>query len=413
MKQFLSILNFEYKSVVKNKTFIISTVVIMLVTAIILSIPFFTDIFKRDEDKSAKDEENKVIVFTETGCDVNEFLPYIRDAFPKSAIVIEETNTDAVKEKINKDEADMGLLIDSDTSYKLIQKNAKMYDQTRYTLDEIFVTKYKLDFMLENGISLEEAKNVLSVTIDSDVIEIGKNQQKNFMYTYILIFALYFTVLMYGQVVITSVVTEKSSRAMEILITSAKPINLMFGKIIGAAFAGITQIVAILGTCLVFYQINRPYLKDNPIAQSVFGMPISMMLYVLLFFVLGFFLYAFMFGAMGSLASRLEDTNTLVTPVMLLFVGAFFVVMFSISSGNVESTLMKVVSYIPFTSPMAMFARIAMGDPSAIEVIVSVAILIGFTCLIGWVSAKIYRIGILLYGNPPKPKEIIKALKQN
>ena len=117
-----------------------------------------------------------------------------------------------------------------------------------------------------------------------------------------------------------------------------------------------------------------------------------------------------MFGAVGSTASKLEDINTSVMPITMLFVIAFVVVMTSMSSGNVDNTLMVVCSYIPFTSPMAMFTRIAMSTVPIYEIAASIAVLIGSAAAVGFVSAKIYRTGVLLYGSKPKLTSLLKAV---
>ncbi len=126
-----------------------------------------------------------------------------------------------------------------------------------------------------------------------------------------MIFALYIVIIMYGQMIATSVATEKSSRAMELLITSAKPVSMMFGKVIAACLAGLIQLIAVFGTGLVCFQLNRSYWKDNQLISSVFDMPVWLLGYMLLFFILGFFIYAFLYGAIGSTASKVEDINPL------------------------------------------------------------------------------------------------------
>ena len=131
---------------------------------------------------------------------------------------------------------------------------------------------------------------------------------------------------------------------------------------------------------------------------------------MLVFFVLGFFIYAFLYGAIGSTASKLEDINTSVMPITMLFIIAFMVVMFSLASGNVDNTLMKVCSFGPFTSSMAMFTRIAMSTVPWYEILISVLILIGSVAGIGVISAKIYRVGVLLYGTTPKIGSILKTV---
>lgn len=109
---------------------------------------------------------------------------------------------------------------------------------------------------------------------------------------------------------------------------------------------------------------------------------------MLIFFILGFLIYAFLYGAIGSTASKLEDINTSVMPVTMLFVIAFVVVVFSFSAGTVGTMLMKVCSFVPFTSPMAMFTRIAMSTVPVYEIVISIAVLVGSVAGVGFVSAK-------------------------
>ena len=200
---------------------------------------------------------------------------------------------------------------------------------------------------------------------------------------------------------------------MEVLITSAKPTSMMFGKVLASCIAGLVQLVAVFGSALIFYNINKHSWGDNMIVQSIFNIPVDLFVYMLVFFVLGFLIYAFMYGAIGSTASKLEDINTSVMPITFLFIIAFFVVMFSMTSGSVDTTLMKVCSYIPFTSPMAMFTRLCMSTVAWYEIAISIAILIGSTVGIGVLAAKIYRVGVLMYGNKPKIGNIIKTVFRN
>ncbi|MBP3436036.1 MAG: ABC transporter permease, partial [Clostridia bacterium] len=132
--------------------------------------------------------------------------------------------------------------------------------------------------------------------------------------------------------------------------------------------------------------------------------------YMLVFFLLGFLIYAFLYGAISSTVSKLEDINTAVQPVTFLFLFGFMVVIFSMTSGSVDNVLMTVCSYIPLTSPMAMFTRIAMSAVSWYEIAISIVILVASTFGIGVLSAKIYRVGVLMYGTSPKIGNIIKAV---
>lgn len=225
-----------------------------------------------------------------------------------------------------------------------------------------------------------------------------------------MIFALYMVILLYGQMVATNVAFEKSSRAMELLVTSAKPTAMMFGKVIASCLAGLIQLVCVFGSAFLFYNLNKSYWSDNMIIDSIFGIPLDLLLFMLLFFVLGFFIYAFMYGAVGSTVSKLEDINTAVMPITMLFIIAFIVVMVSMSSGNVDTPIMVICSFVPFTSPMAMFTRIAMSTVPIYQIVISVLLLIGSVVGVGVLSARIYRVGVLLYGTSPKISSVLKAV---
>jgi ABC-2 type transport system permease protein len=149
---------------------------------------------------------------------------------------------------------------------------------------------------------------------------------------------------------------------------------------------------------------------QNPIISSIFDIPIELFLFMIVFFVLGFLIYAFLFGAIGSTASKLEDINTSVMPITFLFVIGFMVVVFSMTGGSIDNLAMKICSYVPFTSPMAMFTRIAMSTVAWYEILISILILVGSVVGIGVLSARIYRVGVLLYGTPPKLTKILKTV---
>jgi ABC-2 type transport system permease protein len=287
-----------------------------------------------------------------------------------------------------------------------------LYDANTEIANTVLQQIYQMNAMINSGMTAEQAGEVMKIQITSVVESLGKDQTENFFYTYIMIFALYMVILLYGQMVATNVATEKSSRAMELLITSANPTSMMFGKVIASCIAGLIQIVAVFGSAVVFYQINESFWGDNFIIESIFNIPPEILIYMLIFFVLGFLIYAFMFGAVGSTASRLEDINTSVMPITILFIAGFFIVVTSMSSGDVDGTFIKICSYVPFFSPMAMFTRIAMSTVPVYEIAISIAILVASTVGIGALSAKIYRVGVLLYGTPPKMSAIIKAIRK-
>lgn len=218
-----------------------------------------------------------------------------------------------------------------------------------------------MDAMIDSGMTMKQAGEVMNMQITGKEESLGKDQVQNFFYTYIMIFALYFVIILYGQMVATNVATEKSSRAMEVLITSAKPASMMFGKVLASCTAGLVQITAIFGSALLFYHLNADLWGDSILIRSIFNIPPELLVYMLVFFVLGFLIYAFLYGAIGSTATKLEDINTSTIPLTVLFVIAFLVVVFSMSSGNVDNVLWKVCSYGAVYVADGKFTRIAMS----------------------------------------------------
>ena len=406
MKQFKTILKFELKGFFQNKVFVGVTIFLVALIALVMFFPRIAGLF--DSGEAPQEDRPVMLVSGDYGETVQEALAA---AFPGYEVRASEESLAAIRQQIMDGEAECAFSIDSLTAYTYYVNNLSLYDENTVLADQVLSKLYQLSAMAEGGIPAETAMGILSQTVEHETESLGKDQAENFFYTYIMIFALYMVILLYGQMVATNVATEKSSRAMELLVTSAKPTAMMFGKVIASCLAGLIQLVAIFGSALLFYQLNRDQWGDNPIIASIFNMPLELLLYMLLFFVLGFFIYAFLFGAVGSTASKLEDINTSVMPITLLFIIAFMVVVFSMTSGNVDNIWMLICSYIPFTSPMAMFTRIAMSTVPVYEIVISVGILIASVVGVGILSAKIYRVGVLLYGTSPKPGAIIKAIR--
>ena len=315
-----------------------------------------------------------------------------------------------IKDQITSGQAECAFVLSGPAAFTYYVDNLSMYDANTEIASDVLRQFVQMTAMRDSGMSAEEIAAVMNLPIQGQTESLGKDQMQNFFYTYIMIFALYMVILLYGQMIATNVATEKSSRAMELLITSAKPTSMMFGKVLASCLAGFVQILAVFGSALVFYNLNEAQWEGNQIVKSIFNIPPVLLGYMLVFFVLGFLIYAFMYGAVGSTASKVEDINTSSLPITLLFVIAFLVVVSSMSSGYVDNTAMLVCSYLPFTSPMAMFTRIAMSTVAWYEIALSIGILIASTIGIGLLSAKIYRVGVLLYGTPPKITNIIKAV---
>ena len=410
MKQFGKILKFELKGYLRNKVFVGITIFLVVAIAVVMFIPNIIAAFESDDEGDVTPTDlPTMLVYAEDENLSAIVKEYFGNAFVDYNVKVAEGSVDDLKNDIISGNAECAFVMNSASSYTYYVNNLSMYDMNTEVANTVLQEVYRINAMLQNGLTPEQAGEIMSVQIESGTETLGKDQMQNFFYTYIMIFALYMVILLYGQMVATNVATEKSSRAMEVLVTSAKPTSMMFGKVLASCIAGFSQLVLVFGTAILLYNVNKEALS-NPLIASIFDIPIELFIYLIVFFVLGFLIYAFMFGAIGSTASKLEDINTSVMPITFLFIIAFMVVMFSMSSGSVDNTAMLVCSYIPFTSPMAMFTRICMSTVAWYEIAISIAILIGSTVGIGVLSAKIYRVGVLLYGMPPKFSNIMKTV---
>ena len=410
MKQFGKILNFELKNYMKNKAFVGVTIFLVVIIAVVTFLPRIVSLIGNDDGVADPGDLPILLVKAEDSAQAEMVQEIFASAFTDYNVQVTDEDVTYIKEQITTGNADGAFVMTGPTSYTYYVNNLSMYDANEAIANEVLQRIYQMNAMIGGGMTPEQAGEVMNIQITSQVEMLGKDQMQNFFYTYIMIFALYMVILLYGQMVAMNVATEKSSRAMEVLITSAKPISMMFGKVLASCLAGLTQLIAIFGSALLFFNINKPYWGGNEIIDSIFNIPPELLGYMLVFFLLGFLIYAFLYGAIASTVSKLEDINTAVQPVTYLFLFGFMVVMFSMSSGEVDNLLMLVCSYIPFTSPMAMFTRIAMSTVPWYEIALSIAILLGSTIGIGFLAAKIYRLGVLMYGNTPKLGNIIKSI---
>ena len=407
MKQFGKIFKFELKGYLKNKVFV--GVTIFLVIAIVIA-SFIPNIISHFSSDGGQKERPIMIVYSDDAELSQLVKQYFGAAFADYEIQLADSSVDDIKQQIVDGNAQCAFVLDSASSYTYYVNNLSLYDNNIAIANSVLQEVYRINAMLQNGLTDEQVGDIMSVQIHGSTTALGKDQSKNLLYTYVMIFALYIVIMLYGQMVANNVATEKSSRAMELLITSAKPTNMMFGKVIASCVAGLMQLVAVFGTALLMYTINKTTLSGNTIMLAIFSIPADLFIYLLVFFILGFLIYAFLYGALGSTVSKLEDTSTAVMPITYVFIAAFLIVTISMGSGNVDNLAMKICSYIPFTSPMAMFTRIAMSTVAWYEIAISIGILTASVIGFGVVAARIYRVGVLMYGTRPKLGAILKSV---
>lgn len=414
MKQFFTIFKHELSQYFKNKIFVITTLILILAVSGFLFAPRIGEIINKSKNAESSEEKKSEVLVKSDNANLEKLLPAIAASFPQQNVKITNDSVDEIKKQIKEQSVEFAFVLSSDLkSYTYLANVSALQDPNLNTMDNLLKTLYSHAYLKKHGLNDTQIAEVQNPNITHTIESISEDGTKNFWYAYVMVFVLYMVIMMFGQKVAMSVVTEKTSRAMEVLITSANPVALMFGKILASSVAGIFQITAIFGSAFISYNINKSYFETNAVINTLFNFPASLVGYLLIFFLLGFLIYSFLFGAMASTVSKIEDLSSVVMLIQIIFVAGFVVSTNAMTSGDVNSELMKGLSLFPLTSPMAMFTRIAMSEVPGLEILLSVAFLILATILIGYIAAKIYRVGVLMYGTKPTLAKIIKAIREN
>jgi len=414
MKQFFTIFKHELSQYFKNKIFVITTLILILAVSGFLFAPRIGEIINKSKNAESSEEKKSEVLVKSDNANLEKLLPAIAASFPQQNVKITNDSIDEIKKQIKDQSVEFAFVLSSNLkSYTYLANVSALQDPNLNTMDNLLKTLYSHAYLKKRGLNDTQIAEVQNPNITHTIESISEDGTKNFWYAYVMVFVLYMVIMMFGQKVAMSVVTEKTSRAMEVLITSASPVALMFGKILASSVAGIFQITAIFGSAFISYNINKSYFETNAVINTLFNFPASLVGYLLIFFLLGFLIYSFLFGAMASTVSKIEDLSSVVMLIQIIFVAGFVVSTNAMTSGDVNSELMKGLSLFPLTSPMAMFTRIAMSEVPGLEILLSVAFLILATILIGYIAAKIYRVGVLMYGTKPSFAKIIKAIREN
>jgi len=240
----------------------------------------------------------------------------------------------------------------------------------------------------------------------------GTSGMGAFIIAYILAFILYMVITLYGVAVMRSVVTEKTSRVMELMVAAVKPRSLMAGKILGVGAAGLIQITVWLAMGAITLAYRETILGWFGASGGGGGLPplaFTEVAVVLLYFVIGFFFYSAMYAAVGAMVSSEQDTQQVQMPVtMLLVIGVLCLQVVSNAPRGDAATIM---SNVPLWSPMLMPMRYVLGGATLGEVAISLGILIVSTLLVVRAAAKIYRVGVLMYGKRPSMRELVRWLR--
>ncbi len=417
MKQFFNVLSFELSGYFKNKTYTISTIILSLLLIVGLSLPSIFDMSKvipslqndnenvQSIDKVSEEDKTNFIIVDNNNVLGN--LDILETTFPNSKWTKVESSDEA-KDIVKSGKSEAAFILDSLNKYSYLVNNLGFNDTNQVIFENLLVSLNQQFYATENNLDINDFQSAITPSFDSNVTILGKDSSNNFFYVYILIFVMYMMILLYGQLIATSVTSEKSNRAIEVLITSVNSNSLIFGKVIAATLAGFIQIGIVLASGIITYSLNSK--AWNGLLDNIFKIPTNILLTFIIFGSIGYLSYSFIFGALGALVSKTEDISSSIAPITIIFMVGFFISMFGLT--NSDTLLVKIASFIPFTSSMTMLVRVALGSVSNFEIIISLLILVVSTILTAFGAAKIYRLGTLMYGNPIKLKNALKWFKK-
>jgi len=401
----------EYLTRVRKRSFIILTLLMpVFIVGMVGGIIFLSSI---------KDTQAKVIVVSdETG----EYFPVLKNTQQYS--FIEAKGFEDYRK--NSDKSIYATLSITDDLLK--NPNAiTLYSQKQIVNSaEIAIASQLNEYLSEKKIESYQIPNLKEIIKDSKVNlkiktiktdETGKETQTSATFAstvgMVFTFLIYMFIFVYGAMVMQGVMEEKTNRIVEVIVSSVKPFDLMMGKLIGIGLVGLTQFaiwaIVLLGVSFsgVFFSGRLGmFQKISELFEAVNMLQICF--YFMLFFVGGYLMYASLFAAIGAMVNSQEDTQQYMMPITILVLFAFYAGFFS--AQNPDGPLALWTSLIPFTSPIVMMVRVPFGVPWW-QMLLSVALLAITVILIVKLAAKIYRVGILMYGKKPTYGEIVKWLR--
>lgn len=433
MEHFSLIATREYLNKIGNKSFILMTLLLPILLSGITFLLSFLSSVNNDTSKNISVVDNTGYIYQK----LDSSTDIIYD-------IIDDATIDEAKE-ISRNKSDYGLLyINNFDSPEEIAESIMFISETSPS----FTVLNKLESQLES-ILTDENFRILGIDINqinSSKIIVNLFQESfdgeettrldgivKLGFGFALGMLLYFFIFAYGSMIMMSVMEEKTSRIVEIIISSVKPFNLMTGKIIGVSLAGLTQVLIWGVMFSVFSYFFSTYFgisassssgeiilsteEADAISSSALEMisafmnlPLTNIFFAfIIYFIGGYFLYASIFAAIGAAIDNQADAQQFMLPITLIIIIGLYVGVLTVPE-DPNGIVAQIFSYIPFTSPIVMLMRIPHGVP-LYEQILSVTILFSSVLLIVWISAKIYRIGILMYGKKITYGEMIKWLR--
>jgi len=420
MKKFFAVLKREYLTRVKTKGFIFGLIMTPLFMLAIFMIPILVSFMRADDQRKFAVIDLSDRVYEK----LNNALAETNEKGQR-LFAFERVTTHSAEERkrllaeIEAEKLDGLLIIPekilADNKMEYYARNVSNFQQNRDLRNAVTAIIQEMR-IVAHGLSAQFAQDFArrvdfeTYRVDADGKE-KKDAGASYLLTYGLVMFLYICMLSYGASITQAVLEEKTSRVVELIISSVRPFQLMLGKILGVGGVGLTQFIiwSLLAGLISAYAGTIASWFNSTNAPALPVISPMVLIYFVLYFVLGYFLYATMYAAVGAIVNSSEEAQALQFPVTMILVVPILLVNFVINNPNANSSVM--MSFVPFFLPILMFARVATDMPSTGELLLSLAVMLLAIYLMIMVVGKIFRVGILMYGKRPTLPEVLRWVR--
>ncbi len=403
MKDLFIVTKFTMKDMLQRKSFIITTIIFLIMIVVGFNIPNFMKMLNKDSDVNKIEIIDSVNVFEGT-------LESLKDLDTGYEIQILNEDYEKIKEKIENEEIDSAIIVekqDENIKIKYIVKSATMMSGVPENIISTLNTLYTNIQINKLGLTEEQLKSItpnFEFALEQTDEEASGNVYAMMLLSLVLFYAIYFCAYQ----VSSSITTEKTSKIIETLVTSTSPKTIVLGKTLGIGIVGLLQMILLVGTALISAKtFLEPGILDSIIDVSKITPYLGII--TIIYFIFGYFEYALLYALTGSTVSKPEDIQSANGPVAILAVIGFYLSYFTMM--NPASELNVFASMFPISSPFCMPFRIMMGLAKPTDVIISIVILLITGIIIAKIAIKIYSNAILNYGTKMSFNDIVKMYK--
>ncbi|MCL2563687.1 MAG: ABC transporter permease [Oscillospiraceae bacterium] len=409
MRNFFTVLKFEYLGMVRPKGFLISTILFMGILLAAANLPLIMGLFQGGgDDVYAADYERPVGVFYDaTDWYSEEVLAVWSPEFAWEPIA----SPADIEAGLEEGAFAIGLVLEMD-NVRVYMPGGDWMGGGHFGFYEMARSMAQSVTLAQAGVDEGTITAVLATDPAMELIIVGRDGGQSYWVALVFTILLMLVVSIFGAVVAQSVSTEKTSKAIELLTISTGPNSLIFGKVIGVGLAAITQFGLMLVPAFLVIYFNLDHWHEfspmvGGIVEMVFASNVLGLAFV--FFLLSFFTYAFVFAALGSTVTRAEDLSSVQSLPSFLLMIAYYVSFSALFAP--DAIHVQILSYVPFFSPLVMMARATMTEVPVTEIALSAGVSFLYVLGLGFLSAKIYRVGVMLTGNRPSLRQIFKMLR--